>query len=258
MNLTLPNEPRIVPIVEADPRSRDVLHGAAHKSIAPAHRGYTLPAHLLEERGLIHAGNDAHVRAQTDAFREIRTRLLAMAGARNFITLVVPVNSGDGASYVARNLALAFALNPAKSALLIDCNLPTPTQHEVLRVEPKGGGWINHLEQPGHDIRSAIYRTGVANMALLPAGTGSAVDSEYFSSAAMHAMLDTLRSADRDRYLFLDGPAANASPDARILAELADFVVLVARYARTSAAAITQAAAVFNPAQFAGVVFNEG
>ena len=61
-----------------------------------------------------------------------------------------------------------------------------------------------------------------------------------------------------DRYLFLDSPPVRGSPDARILADLADVVVLVAGYGRDTAASIAQAAANFDPNKFAGVVFNQG
>ena len=73
----------------------------------------------------------------------------------------------------------------------------------------------------------------------------------------MRAVLDSLRCRYPDRYLFLDGPAIKGSPDARILSELADFVVLVAGYGRDTPAAIAQAAAAFDPNRFAGVVFNQ-
>ena len=73
----------------------------------------------------------------------------------------------------------------------------------------------------------------------------------------LRAVLDSLRCRYPDRYLFLDGPAIKGSPDARILSELADFVVLVAGYGRDTPAAIAQAAAAFDPNRFAGVVFNQ-
>jgi Mrp family chromosome partitioning ATPase len=46
------------------------------------------------------------------------------------------------------------------------------------------------------------------------------------------------------------------SPDARILSELADLVVLVAGYGRDTASEISKASAFFAPDKFAGVVFN--
>ena len=46
-----------------------------------------LAAEQLGERRLIH--RDAPTREHSDAFREIRTRLLGLAGESNFVTLVV-------------------------------------------------------------------------------------------------------------------------------------------------------------------------
>jgi Mrp family chromosome partitioning ATPase len=73
----------------------------------------------------------------------------------------------------------------------------------------------------------------------------------------MRALIDSLRSRYPDRYLFIDGPAVKGSPDARILADLADFIVLVAGRGRDTPAAIQQAVSNFDPNKLAGVVFNE-
>jgi protein-tyrosine kinase len=229
-----------------------------HQPIARAQRPPELSPLTLEARGLIHAGTDAYARAQADAFREIRTRLLAMGGKRNFIVLVVPIEHGDGASFVARNLAAAFALDPSKRALLIDCNLHAPIQHRVLDVEAARGDLIDYLKHPVRDFHGIVYPTGIANLDLLPTRSSPSVGREYYSSPQLRNLLDALRDEDDHRYLFLDGPPVNGSPDARILAELANFVILVCGYARATVKTLSQAAAVFDPATFAGVVFNEG
>ena len=92
----------------------------ASRSIARMAEPHALTTRQLEERRLIHRHESA--RAQADAFREIRTRLLALGGEQNFVTLVTSVSPGSGGSFVARNLAAAFAFDEAKTALLIDCN----------------------------------------------------------------------------------------------------------------------------------------
>ena len=112
---------------------------SAGHSIARMSETETLPAKQLEQRRLIHRENS--VRGQSDAFREIRTRLLWLGGEHNFVTLVVPVSPGSGGSFVARNLATAFAFDEAKTSLLIDCNLRYPTQHTALGVDASSGGW---------------------------------------------------------------------------------------------------------------------
>jgi len=208
-----------------------------------------------ERKRLIH--REESVRQQSDAFRGIRTRLLEMAGENNFITLVVAVSPRSGASFVTRNLATAFAFDESKTSLLVDCNLRYPNQHKAFGIEPHTGGLIDFLEHPSRGITSIMYPTGVPRMRLIPAGRSRENSGEYFSSFRMRAVLDSLRCRYSDRYLFLDGPSVKGSPDARILADLADFVVVVAGYGRDTPAAINQAVANFDPAKLAGVVFNQ-
>ncbi|HEY8682911.1 MAG TPA: CpsD/CapB family tyrosine-protein kinase [Rhodanobacter sp.] len=213
-----------------------------------------LATRQLEERRLIH--REDSVRTQSDAFREIRTRLLWLGGDANFVTLVVPVSPKSGGSFVARNLATAFAFDESKTSLLIDCNLRYPAQHKALGVDPLNGGLIDYLEHPAIGIQSALYSTGIPRLRLIPAGTLRENSGEYFSSFRMRAVIDSLRCRYLDRFLFLDGPAIKGSPDARILSDLADFVVVVAGYGRDTPAAISQAVANFDADKLAGVVFN--
>jgi len=226
----------------------------ASRSIARIVEPRTLPARVLEERRLIH--QDGSVRVQADAFREIRTRLLSLGGASNFVTLVAAVSHGSGGSFVARNLAAAFAFDEAKTALLLDCNVRHPMQHAALGVDPANGGIVDYLEHPALGVEKILYHTGVPRLRLIPVGKQREMSTEYFSSFRMRAVLDSLRSRYTDRYLFLDGPAVKNSPDARILADLADFVVLVVGYGRDTPQSITKAIANFDPAKLAGVVFN--
>jgi protein-tyrosine kinase len=195
---------------------------------------------------------------QLDAFRELRTRLLAMGrgvGLQRFTVLVVPVASGSGASFIARNLAVAFTLQEQQRAVLLDCNLRHPTQHLAFDLLSEREGLFDHLEKPQGRLDRLLRRTALAGLFLIPAGRPSSPAREYFSSYAMRTMLAWLRRTSC--FLVLDGPPVKGSPDARILSELADFVVLVARYGRDTADGIAQAAALFAPDKFAGVVFND-
>jgi len=226
-----------------------------NQSIALMNETKALVPAQLEQRRLIH--NDQSGRGQADVFREIRTRLLDLTNGQNFITLVVAVSPGSGASFVARNLAAAFAFDQAKTSLLIDCNLRYPEQHQALGVDTTQGGLIDFLEGPSRGVQSVIYPTVLRHVRLIPAGTARENLSEYFSSQGMHTLIDDLRERYDDRYIFLDGPAVTGSPDARILADLADFVVLVAGYGKDTPKAIHDAAAKFDRAKLAGVVFNQ-
>lgn len=226
----------------------------ASRSIARMVEQNALTSRQLDEQRLVHRDDSARV--QADAFREIRTRLLALGGDQNFVTMVVPVSSGSGGSFVARNLAAAFAFDEAKTALLIDCNPRHPAQHKAFGIQAEPG-LIDYLDHPALGVEPIIHHTGVPRLRLIPAGKPRELSGEYFSSFRMRAVLDSLRCRYPDRYLFLDGPATKGSPDARILSDLADFIILVAGYGRDTPATIAQAAANFDPNRFAGVVFNE-
>lgn len=228
---------------------------SAGHSIALMKESGTLEPYQLQARRLIHGAEPA--RDLTNAFRELRTRLLELSDGQNFITLIAPVSPGSGASFVARNLALAFAFDETRTALLIDCDLQHPSQHTALGVQAETGGLLDYLEHPSLGVKPVLYRTGVPRLRLIPAGAPRAEQGEYFSSFRMRAALDSLRCRYADRYLFLDGPPIKGAPDARILSDLADYVVVVAGYGRDTPAAINRAVAGFDPNKLAGLVFNQ-
>jgi Mrp family chromosome partitioning ATPase len=194
---------------------------------------------------------------QLDAFRELRTRLLAMAdgvGLTSFTTLVVSVTGGAGASFVARNLAAAFTLQEERVAMLVDCHWRRPTQQVALGSLAEKG-LFDYLDQPHLGTEQLIHPTAIPGLHLIPAGHASTIPREYFSSQPMRTLIAALRQGKY--FVFLDGPPTKGSPDARILSDLADFVILVTSFGRDGAEAIAQAAALFAPSKFAGVVFNE-
>ncbi|MBB1087416.1 polysaccharide biosynthesis protein [Lysobacter sp. SG-8] len=225
------------------------------RSLSLRHAAPSLTPAQMEERALIR--RSAVARPEVDAFREIRTRLLAMT-TNNFVALVAPVSAGCGGSFVARNLAAAMAFDETRSALLIDCDLRHPSQHATLQIDCAQGGLTDYLEDPDGQIEDVLYDTGMPGLSVLPAGGVREAGAEYFSSMRMRLMLDSIRSQHPDCYMFLDSPPVRGAPEARILADLADVVILVAGYGQDSPEAIAQAAANFDPEKFAGVVFNQG
>lgn len=195
---------------------------------------------------------------QLDLFRELRTRLLSVALARglnHFTILVAPLACGSGASFVARNLAAALTLHEERVTVLIDCNLRNPTQHLALRAQPRDLGLFEFLEEPATTLDRLVVPTVIPRLHLIPAGRPSLAAREYFSSFGMNMLMDALRQ--ELCCAVLDGPPVQGAPDARILSELADMVVLVVGYGRSSSEEISEAAAAFDRNKFAGVVFNE-
>lgn len=243
------------PMSQHQDDARDARGNSTARSIVRASEPQALTTRALEERRLIHRNDSARV--QADAFRDLRTRLLALGGDRNFVTLVAPVVPGCGASFVARNLAAAFAFDATKVATIVDCDALRPAQHTELGVDAESGGLMDYLDGGLDEIQRIQYRTGLPRLYLVPSGSMREITGEAFSSLRMRTLVDSLRSSDTNRYLVLDSPPVLKSPDARILSDLADLVVLVAGYGRVTTDQIEKAAANFEPEKLAGVVFND-
>lgn len=252
---TVEGEQGLRPNAGGEVETESRREGGNGHSIALMKDGGALAPHQLEAKRLING--DAATRELTNSFRELRTRLLELSDGQNFTTLIVPVSRGCGASFVARNLALAFAFDEARTALLVDCDLQQPSQHLALGVDPSSGGLTDYLEHPAIGIKPILYHTGIPRLRLVPSGNVQSEHMEYFSSFRMRAVLDSLRCRYPDRYLFLDGPPIKGAPDARILSDLADYVVVVAGYGRDTPASINRAVAGFVPNKLAGIVFNQ-
>jgi len=234
---------------------RGVSSAGNSRSIVRAVEPQALTTRALEERRLIHRNDSARI--QADAFRDLRTRLLSLGGDTNFVTLVAPVVPGCGGSFVARNLAAAFAFDETKVATLVDCDALHPAQHTALGLDAAAGGLMDYIEGSVGELQQVHYRTGLPRLYLLPSGSVREITGESFSSMRMRTLVDSLRSSHSNRYLVLDSPPVLRSPDARILSDLADLVVLVAGYGRVTTDQIEKAAANFDPDKLAGVVFND-
>lgn len=223
-------------------------------ALATAKEAAFSPTQLAERRIVSHDMPDPR---PADAFRDLRTQILAKVGDRSSAILVAAAQRASGASFVALNLAAAVAFDESRTSVLVDCDLRAPRQHLNLGVDPVRGGLVDFLEGRIDDISTIAYATGVARLLLVPAGARRESSGELLGSRRMRMLLDSLRGTDPRRTIVLDAAAISSAPDARILAKQADLTVLVAGYGRDSAAGIRDAAAVVSPDRLAGVVFNK-
>ncbi len=207
----------------------------------------------LDERRIIHP--DSRNRDLVNRFRDIRTKLLEVSGGNNFTLIVSGMGEGAGSSFMALNLAAAFALDRSKTALVIDCNMRNPAMHSILDIIPETG-LTDFLDDPDYDISKILYPTGIPRLRLIPAGSRRESADEFFTSFRMKQFLKAVRQRYPDRFIVLDTAPITDSPDARILAELCDYAMLVVPHGRTTAAAVERAAAAFNPDKFVGAVIN--
>jgi protein-tyrosine kinase len=234
-----------------------ITHRSAHpESIArmAMNESRMLAPSDLEERGIIRPqrGEDPTVQV----FRELRTKIIQQSQGQNAIILVTSVTRGCGASFVARNLAAAFAFDVGKTALLIDCNLANPSVHHMLRGAPVPG-MTDYLENPNLDVDKIIHPLGIARYRLITAGKRHEAPEELLTSGKMKQMMDAVRRRYLERFVILDGPPMSKPADTRILSDLADYTLVVARYGRTTATQIANCIGAITDKKLLGIVFNE-
>jgi exopolysaccharide/PEP-CTERM locus tyrosine autokinase len=206
------------------------------------------------ERLKIVNGSMGNVRI-LNTFRELRTQLLKINDKKNFVCMVSSINHGGGASYVAKNLAAVFALDKAKTSLLIDANLYSPSLDELI-IGEASTGITDYLSNSTLNIKDVVYATGIPRLRVVPIGEHSEGAAEYFSSDKMQHFIDEIRSRYPDRYIFIDAPPVVDSSEARILTEVSDMVVLVVPHARATKEQIEAAIQSVDKEKLAGLIYN--
>lgn len=207
----------------------------------------------MDERRIIYP--ESSNRHLVNRFRDLRTKLLEASGGNNFTLVVSGASSGAGASFVALNLAAAFAFDQSKTALVIDCNLRDPSLHTTLDIMPETG-LTDFLDDPDYDIARILYPTGIPRLRLIPAGSQREMPAEFFTSFRMKQFIQAVRRRYPDRFIVLDTASITESPDARILAELCDYAMLVVPHGRITPKVAEQAATAFHSEKFVGAVVN--
>jgi protein-tyrosine kinase len=213
-----------------------------------------LSAEQLWERGIIHPQHTEEPAVQV--FRELRTKIIQHGRGRNAVILVAPVSKRNGGSFVARNLGAAFAFDSAKTALLVDCNFRSPSLHRLL-PDASMPGLADYFENPEIDLAKIIHPIGIPRLRAIATGGLHKIPAEYFASMKMRRLMDSLRERYPERFVILDGPPMSDIADARILSELSDYVLVVARHGRATNAQIEGGLNAISEKKLLGIVFND-
>ena len=207
-----------------------------------------------------------------EAFRQLRTNLLALAREKTLRSLIVTsAQPGEGKSTVVASLALSLSYTGLR-VVVVDCDLRHPTLHQMFQVSNNVG--LSTLLQKRLSARDVLQRSRIASVAVLASGpvataNGSLLGTrqiteklqphpaELLNTPHMASMLKELNA--RFDLVLLDTPPAHTVTDAAILAPMVDGVILVVsrRQARKEAvqAAYTQLRNVH--ANLIGIVMNQ-
>jgi protein-tyrosine kinase len=236
----------------SSPRAAAIPSPATSGSIARMRETSVRESGELVENGIIHPEIADNPTVQ--AFREIRTRVLQRTQGRNAVILVTSVTNGGGNSFVALNLAVAFALDAGRTALLVEANLRNPSLQHLLPT-PEVPGLTDYVEDAELDVAAIIHPVGIERLRVIPCGQRRRT-VEHFTSERVQRLFSEIRGRYSERFVFVDAPMMAESADARILAELSDYVLLVVPYGKGSSDAVDTCVKSIPAGKFLGIVFN--
>lgn len=195
---------------------------------------------------------------QAEAFRAIRSHLImkiySEEGPRPALAVISP-NSGDGKTYFAANLAVAFCQLPGRT-LLIDADMRNPRLHNLFNLTSRGGGLSSILS--GRAASKVIQSVPeLPSLFVLPVGATPPNPLELLERPALGLLLRELKTKfDR---IIVDTPAASLGTDGAVIAAKCGAALLVARQDETRLQAVQQLSRVISmgPTRLVGAVVNE-
>lgn len=192
-----------------------------------------------------------------EVFRDVRSQLLmdvfAPEQPRRALAVLSP-NVGDGKTYFAANLAVAFS-QLGESTLLIDADMRTPRQHQLLGLQP-GSGLSNILA--GRATVEAVQPVAaLPGLHFLSVGTLPPNPLELMQRASFSFLMHEL--LNRFQHVIVDTPAAEHGADGRVLAARCGAALIIGRRDRTRMDAIESLVQQIarSHAKIAGVMLNE-
>ena len=169
---------------------------------------------------------------QVETLRAVRSQLILKWFSEQRRSLVVlGVNTGDGASLFAANLAVVFS-QLGQRTLLVDANLRNPRQHEIFALAGRQGLSDMLAGRAGLGAISKIE--SFVDLSVLGAGTLPPNPQELLSRGAFGALNAELESL-YDVVLY-DAPTVQLGSDALMTSARAGGALLVVRKDKTPVA----------------------
>lgn len=196
---------------------------------------------------------------QAESFRELRSQLLQgvmevrQDGTRPALALISP-DTGDGKTFFAANLAVAFAQLGGRT-VLIDANMRTPRLHDVFNIDGQIG-LSNVLA--GRTKRQVVHRaTGIPTLYIMSVGAVPPNPLELVQGMGFSLLIREL--TEKFDYVLVDTPAVSQGADGRVIASKCGAALAIARRGKTRVADMRELTRKLpkNNFRFAGIAVNE-
>ena len=168
--------------------------------------------------------------AVSESFKILRANLQFAVASKRFKTLLVTsANVGEGKTFVAANLAMAFA-QAGKKVLLVDTDLRSGNLHKLFDISNEKG-LAEYLAGNGRDFDRYIEEVKNKDLFVMPCGKHPTNPSELLSSRKCKELIKSL--SDIYDIVIFDGAPVNGYADSIVMASYADETLMVVKDAST-------------------------
>lgn len=168
--------------------------------------------------------------AVSESFKILRANLQFAVASKRFKTLLVTsANVGEGKTFVAANLAMAFA-QAGKKVLLVDTDLRSGNLHKLFDISNEKG-LAEYLAGNGRDFDRYIEEVKNKDLFVMPCGKHPTNPSELLSSKKCKELIKSL--SDIYDIVIFDGAPVNGYADSIVMASYADETLMVVKDAST-------------------------
>lgn len=145
------------------------------------------------------------------------------------IILVTSTSPEEGKTSTSSNLAISMAQSDNK-VLLIDCDLRKPSVHKAFHILNIKG--LTNVIAENMDYHEILNSVGIPNLDILTSGPTPPNPSELLGSTRMQVFIKKV--LEEYDVIILDSPPVLPVSDAMVLSQLADRVIFVTRYGKTT------------------------
>lgn len=193
----------------------------------------------------------------SERFRKLRSKIetleMEATGHDPRAILLTSALPDEGKTTTALNLALAFAEDRDRRAVLVDLDLRRPSIGKYLVPEPQLG--VSEVLDKGVGLEHALIHVKDTEMTVLPAGSPTPNPTGILRSGAIGKLLSELRQ--RFHWVLIDSPPCVPFADAAAIQEHVDGTILVVRAKHTAKATVVRALEAIEAGPLLGVVLND-